>query len=104
MRYIHPQRFLRIRRLHGHVGAVFDRGLYTRTPATFEWRGASADVRPNQALTAPPITAVFEGIDVNTLPTGYTIFVFVFPKGSTDAPPLGPSVATMTPQRQTEDA
>ena len=38
---------------------------------------------------------MLENIDVNALPTGYTIFVFVYPKGSTDSPPLGPSVSAM---------
>ena len=54
--------------------------------------------RPNQALTAPPIVAVSAGIDVNALPTGYTLFVFVYPKSDESAtPPLGPSLAELLP-------
>ena len=54
--------------------------------------------RPNQALTAPPIVAVSAAIDVNVLPTGYTLFVFVYPKSDESAtPPLGPGLAALLP-------
>jgi hypothetical protein len=59
----------------------------------------SLPARPNQALTAPPVLAVFESIDVNLLPTGYTLFVFCFPRGprggAHPTPPLGPTVNRM---------
>jgi hypothetical protein len=52
--------------------------------------------RPNQALTAPPVLASFENIDVNALPTGYTIFVFVYPDAAAAASaPMGPDLAAL---------
>ena len=51
--------------------------------------------RPPQAMTERPVFAVFEDIDINTLPCSYTLYAFVYKAGSTEEPPLGPDTDTM---------
>ena len=53
--------------------------------------------RPNQALTAPPVRAVFSSIDITALPSSYQLLVYGYKKGSAkeifEDPPLGPTLA-----------
>jgi len=60
------------------------------------YRYDALEKRPNQAMTAPPVYAVFEAININQLTTSYKIYVFVYPMGQAGSgPPLGPDAETL---------